>query len=97
MPRAIVLIGPIMPICELSPEPMRSMAIITISTGATVQAVPLISDSQSTAGATWADASGSCRWSSRNWAMQSAQATVEARPVRRSAPSRPTTSPLATR
>ena len=38
--------GPIMPICEASPEPMRQMPTIVASTGTTVHRVPLSSDRQ---------------------------------------------------
>ncbi len=41
-----------MPACEAIAAPMRSMAIITISTGAKVQAVAFSTDSHSTGGAT---------------------------------------------
>ena len=44
--------GPIMPVCAATPAPMRSIAIITISTGAKVHSVALSTDSQITSGAT---------------------------------------------
>jgi hypothetical protein len=40
--------GPIMPVCAVSVAPMRSMAIITISTGAKVHSRAFSSDSHST-------------------------------------------------
>ena len=64
---------------------MRSIAIITISTGAKVHSVALSTDSQITSGATASAASGR---SSKNCAMHSRQATLVASPVRRSAPRR---------
>ena len=89
-----MLIGPTMPHCAASGAPMRSIAIITITTGAKVVSVALSSDSHSTAsGTTTADAGrrmNSC-------AIANRQATLVAAPVRRSAPMRRTTSPLATR
>ena len=88
----MVLNGPIMPVCEAMAAPMRSMAIITISTGAKVHSVAFSSDSHSTGGAT-CSAPSSGR-SSRNCAMHSTQATLVASPVRRSAPRRLTSSPL---
>ena len=80
-----------MPICAAAAAPMRSIAIITISTGATVQAVAFSTDSHSTGGATCAALHGR---RSRNCAMHSMQATLLASPVSRSAPSRFTSSPL---
>ncbi len=72
--------------------PMRSIAIITISTGAKVQAVAFSSDSHQTSGAS--AASPDTGRSTRNCAMHSPQATLVARPVRRSEPRRLTSSPL---
>ena len=46
--------GPIMPVWADRLAPMRSIAIITISTGAAVQTVAFSSDSQITSGATTA-------------------------------------------
>ena len=86
--------GPIMPVCAVSGAPMRSMAIITSSTGATVHSVPFSSDSHTTSGATSAADSGR---SSTNCSRHSTQATLLAQPVRRSAPRRFTAAPLATR
>ena len=86
--------GPTMPVCAVAPAPMRSMAIITISTGAKVQAVAFSSDSHSTAGGTTAAVKG---LTSRNCTMHSTQATDVARPVSRSEPRRRTSSPLNTR
>ena len=88
----IVGTGPTMPVCAASAEPMRSMAIITSSTGTAVQAVALSSDSQITCGAT-ASAVSSGR-STANCAMHSTQATDVASPTRRSEPMRCTISPL---
>ncbi len=88
---AMVDMGPIMPVCAARPAPMRSIAIITISTGAKVHRVALSSDSQMTSGATAAADSGR---SSPNCAMHSTQATVVARPTRRVEPRRLTSSPL---
>ena len=86
-----VTMGPTMPTCAVRLEPMRSMAIITSSTGATVQTVALMSESQSTSGATAAASMGR---SHKNCKMQHRQATVVARPTRRSEPRRCTSSPL---
>ena len=83
--------GPIMPVCAVSVAPMRSMAIITISTGAKVHSVALSSDNQITSGATSAAASGR---SSRNCKRHSSEATDVAQPVSRSAPRRCTSLPL---
>ncbi len=47
-----------MPVCAASVAPMRSIAIITISTGAKVHSVALSTDSQITSGATASAASG---------------------------------------
>ena len=90
-PIRIVDSGPIMPVCAAIVAPMRSIAIITISTGANVHATAFSTDSQITCGAT---CSAEIGLSSRNCTMHSTQATVVARPVRRSAPSRLTSSPL---
>ncbi len=84
--------GPIMPVCAASVAPMRSIAIITISTGAKVHTVALSSDSQITS-RRHRERADSGR-SSRNCTMHSTQATLVARPVRRSAPRRLTSSPL---
>ena len=94
MPMRMVESGPIMPVCAATDAPTRSMAIITISTGANVHKVELRTESQMTCGATSSAESGR---RTRNWAMQKRQATLVARPVRRSAPRRLTSSPLATR
>ena len=51
-PMVSVDIGPIMPIWEVRPGPILSMAIITMSTGKTVQAVAFNMDSHITSGAT---------------------------------------------
>jgi hypothetical protein len=90
-PIRIVDSGPTMPTCAARAAPMRSIAIITIRTGATVHSVAFSTDSQTTSGATSAASSGR---SSANWAMQSRQATLLARPVSRRAPRRLTSSPL---
>ena len=79
-PIAIVDSGPIMPVCAVSVAPMRSMAIITMMTGATVHTVAFSSDSHSTSGATTAAASGRRM---RNCAMHSTAATLDASPVSR--------------
>ena len=50
--------GPTMPTCDDSGAPMRAMASITISTGATVQAVELSSDSHITGTGTLAAIEG---------------------------------------
>ena len=91
-PSRMVASGPIMPVCAASGAPMRSMAIITINTGANVHSTAFSSDNHST-GAGWASARLTGR-STRNCAMHSTQATLVARPVRRSAPRRRTSSPL---
>jgi hypothetical protein len=70
---------------------MRSMAIMTISTGAKVHRVALSSDSHSTGSGTSAALGGR---STKSWAMHSTQATPVAAPVRRSAPRRRTSWPL---
>ena len=90
-PIRMVDMGPTMPICAVRPAPMRSMAIITSSTGTAVQAVALSSESQITWGATCAADSGR---SSPNCRMHSPQATLVASPTRRSEPRRRTSSPL---
>ena len=90
-PIRIVDSGPTMPVCAATAAPMRSIAIITISTGANVHSVAFSTESQTTSGATPIADSGR---SSRNCAMQSRQATLLASPVRRSAPRRLTSSPL---
>ena len=45
VPIRIVLTGPIIPVCAVVVAPTRSMAIMSMSTGATVHAVALTSDS----------------------------------------------------
>ena len=52
MPIRIVDSGPIMPVCAATAAPTRSIAIITISTGAKVHSVALSTESQITCGAT---------------------------------------------
>ena len=84
-PNSTVLIGPTMPACADSVAPMRSMAIITISTGAKVHSVALSSDSHSTGSGTSAADGGR---STNNCTMHSTQATLVAAPVRRRAPRR---------
>ena len=91
-PIKMVDIGPTMPACAAMLAPMRSIAIITISTGATVHSVALSNDSQITSGAT-ACAALSGR-SSTNCRMHSTQATVLTSPTSRNAPRRLTISPL---
>ena len=86
-----VLSGPIMPVCAVSVAPMRSIAIITISTGANVHSVAFKIDKPMTSGATTAAESGR---SSTNCSRHSKHATIVAQPVRRSAPRRLTSSPL---
>src|ERR1019366_8523086 len=98
-PRMMTLIrivdsGPIMPVCAATDAPTRSIAIITMSTGAKVQSVALSTESQMTCGAT---ASANIGLNTMNCAMQNRHATLVARPVRRKAPMRLTSSPLATR
>ena len=83
--------GPTMPVWAAMPAPMRSMAIITMSTGAAVHSVALSTDSQITSGATTAALRGR---SSTNCSRQHRQATVVARPTSRSEPMRLTISPL---
>ena len=51
-PISKVDMGPIMPVCAVRPGPMRSMAIMTSSTGKAVHATALSSDSQSTCSCT---------------------------------------------
>ncbi len=71
---------------------MRSIAIIKKSTGAKVQATALSTESHSTgAGIKSIDDRGR---RITNCPMQKPQATLVARPVRRSAPRRLTSSPL---
>ena len=70
---------------------MRSIAIMTSSTGNTVHAVALSKDSHSTGSGTCALAMG---LSSTNCRMQKKHATVVARPARRKAPRRWTNWPL---
>ena len=71
---------------------MRSIAIITISTGAKVHSVAFSTDSQITSGATVVAAE--IGRSTRNCTMHSTQATLVARPVSRIEPRRLTSSPL---
>ena len=73
------------------PAPMRSMAIITISTGAAVHKVALSTDNQITSGATAAALNGR---STANCSRQHRHATVVASPTNRSDPRRCTISPL---
>ena len=94
-PIKMVDMGPTMPACDAMLAPMRSIAIMTISTGATVHSVALSKDSQITSGAT-AHAALTGR-STPNCRTHSKQATVLASPTRRSAPRRLTISPLYTR
>ena len=91
-PIRMVDIGPTIPTCAASPEPMRSIAIMTSITGTTVHAVALNSDSHSTSGAT-ANAVSSGR-KITNWAIHSTHATLVANPTKRSEPRRCTSSPL---
>ena len=70
----MVDIGPIMPTCAASAGPIRATASITASTGNTVQAVPLSSDSHHTAAGS--DNSAPAGFSHRYWPMHSTQATV---------------------
>ena len=81
-----------MPVCAATPAPMRSIAIMTISTGAKVQASAFNADSHHTAGAR--SASPDTGRASRNCAMHKPQATEVASPVSRMAPRRLTHSPL---
>ena len=90
-PIRMVDIGPTMPICAAAPAPMRSIAIITISTGAAVHSSALSTDSHTTSGATRAAASGRVRAKCNR---HSTQATLVARPTSRSEPRRCTSSPL---
>ena len=91
IPMRMVDSGPTMPACAAMPAPMRSMAIMTMSTGAAVQRMAFSTDSHNTSGATMAAPKGR---SATNWARQHRQATVVAKPTRRSAPMRCTISPL---
>jgi hypothetical protein len=88
---AIVDSGPSIPACAATDAPTRSIAIITIRTGATVHAVPLSTDSQITGAATCAVDSGR---RIANCAMHSTHATTLAEPTMRSEPSRATSRPL---
>ncbi|MCY1383655.1 hypothetical protein D9M69_718040 [compost metagenome] len=91
----MVDIGPIMPVCAARPAPMRSIAIITITTGAKVHSVALSSESQITSGAT---AVAALMGRSRtNCSRQRRHATLVARPTSRMEPRRLTSSPLYTR
>lgn len=83
--------GPTMPVCAVRPGPMRSMAIITMTTGAAVHRTALATDRAITSGATAAADSGR---SSTNCSRHSRQATVVAQPTSRSDPSRRTSWPL---
>lgn len=83
--------GPMVPACAVNEAPIRSTAIMTISTGAKVQRVALRTESHSTAAGT---AMLSIGLSNKNCAMHIRQATLVAKPVRRRAPSRCTSSPL---
>ncbi|EER58950.1 hypothetical protein AcdelDRAFT_3474 [Acidovorax delafieldii 2AN] len=83
--------GPTMPVCAAMPAPMRSIAIITMSTGTAVHRVALSTDSQTTSGATAAALRGR---TSTNCSRQHRHATVVARPTSRSEPMRCTISPL---
>jgi hypothetical protein len=83
--------GPTVPACAVSEAPIRSMAIITIRTGAKVHSVAFNTESHNTAEGTTRAESGR---RIKNCAMQMMQATVVARPVRRSAPRLFTSSPL---
>ena len=74
--------------------PMRSIAIITSSTGMAVHSVALSSDSQITSGATAAALKGR---STTNCSRQHRHATDVASPTSRSEPRRLTISPLYTR
>jgi len=87
----MVDIGPTMPVCAASPEPMRSIAIITMSTGAKVHSVALSTESQITSGATSAALMGR---NNTNCTRHNTQATLVARPTSRSEPRRCTSSPL---
>jgi len=57
-PMTIVDMGPIMPVCEVNPGPMRSIAIITNHTGVTVQATALSRDNHKTGVGTQAACQG---------------------------------------
>jgi hypothetical protein len=83
MLRAIVDSGPIMPVCAVTPGPTRSIAIITSTTGKTVQRTALRIDSQITCGATNTAENG---LSTRNCTMHRTQATLVANPVTRNVP-----------
>ena len=83
--------GPIIPVWAVSVAPMRSMASITITTGAKVHSVAFSKDKTMTGGATQAASSGR---NSTNCKMHSKQATEVAQPVSRSAPKRCTSAPL---
>src|SRR5271156_4069652 len=74
--------GPMVPACAVSEAPIRSMAIMTITTGANVQRVALRTESHSTGAGTVMLLIGR---SNKNCAIQMRQATVVAKPVSRSA------------
>ena len=90
-PMRMVDKGPTMPVCAVVPAPTRSMAIITMSTGAAVHSVAFRMDSQTTSGATTAALRGR---SNTNCNRHSRHATEVARPTSRSEPRRRTISPL---
>lgn len=79
------------PVCAVSEALMRSIAIMTITTGAKVQRVAFKTESHNTAGATDMLLIG---LNTMNCAIQMRQATVVAKSVSRSAPSRFTSPPL---
>ena len=81
-----------MPTCAAKPAPKRSMASITSTTGTTVQAVALSTESHHTAPSSVA--STDQERSTANWAIQKRHATQLASPTSRSAPRRRTSSPL---
>src|ERR1700680_3468114 len=62
----IVESGPIAPVCAVSEAPIRSIAIITIRTGAKVHAVAFNAESQRTCGATAMALKG---LNAKNWTM----------------------------
>ena len=73
----MVDMGPTMPTWDAALAPMRSMAIITMSTGAAVHSKALSTDSHSTSGATRAADSGRSR---ANCSRHNTQATLVASP-----------------
>jgi len=88
----MVKIGPVMPICDVAAGPMRSIAIMTASTGTAVHSTAFKSDKHTT----WLamDATSLIGCVTRKCPMLSAHATLVASPASRIDRRRLTTSPL---